>query len=74
MSVEIMRAIRRMSNLDQEQFADKIGVSLSLLGKIEIGNAPLTKRTVSKIVHAFGLTEQDIVDLENMVEYLKKDK
>ena len=74
MNVEVIKTIRRMSNLDQIEFSEKVGISFSLVGKIESGNASLTKRTVSKIMHAFRLTEQDIADLESVVEHLKKEQ
>ncbi|MBE1554876.1 helix-turn-helix domain-containing protein [Sporosarcina limicola] len=72
MNVKTMRAIRQLGNLDQIEFAEKVGVSKSLLQKIETGNALLTKRTASKIMYAFRLTEKDIKELADMIEHLKE--
>ncbi len=72
MNIEIMIAIRRMSGLDQDRFASKIGISVSLLEKVESGVLPLSERTASKIIHAFQLSERDIIDLSEMVEQLKE--
>ncbi|MGX4593474.1 replication initiation factor domain-containing protein [Leuconostoc sp. JNUCC 76] len=48
-----IKTIRNMLNLKQTEFAEKIGVSGSLLSYIEIGSKPITDEFVEKMYTAF---------------------
>ncbi|WP_188351210.1 replication initiation factor domain-containing protein [Leuconostoc pseudomesenteroides] len=48
-----IKTIRNMLNLKQTEFAEKIGVSGSLLSYIEIGSKPITDEFVKKMYTAF---------------------
>ena len=46
-----IKTIRNMLNLKQTEFAEKIGVSGSLLSYIEIGSKPITDEFVEKMYY-----------------------
>ncbi|WP_099044488.1 replication initiation factor domain-containing protein [Leuconostoc citreum] len=56
-----IKTIRNMLNLKQTEFAEKIGVSGSLLSYIEIGSKPITDEFVEKMYTAFP-------DLKNVLD------
>ena len=58
-----IKTIRNMLNLKQTEFAEKIGVSGSLLSYIEIGSKPITDEFVDKMYTVFP-------DLKNALDLL----
>lgn len=53
---EKIRRLREKQNLTQQQLADKVGVSLSLIGQIETDRAKPALDTLEKIAIVFGVS------------------
>lgn len=49
--------IRKKNGLNQEQFAQKIGMSRSFINQVEVGKRNLSDRTISDICREFGVNE-----------------
>lgn len=49
MNGSIIALLRYQTGLSQQEFADKVGLSLSVLSKVEAGFLPVSKRTKVKI-------------------------
>lgn len=61
-----IRSLRK--NLSQPEFADKVGLSLRTICKLEAGE-PATLRTVQQIARSFRLTETERLEL--IIAWLK---
>lgn len=55
-----LKEIRTTSCLGQREFAEKIGVSLITVSKIECGTQPLSQKLAIKISEAFGISIDEI--------------
>ena len=51
-------AIRKNANLNQQAFADKIGLTKNFVSLLETGNRTPSDRTVSDICREFGINEK----------------
>lgn len=51
-------AIRKNANLNQQAFADKIGLTKNFVSLLETGNRAPSDRTVSDICREFGINEK----------------
>ena len=50
--------VRKFLNLTQEEFSNIIGLKRSSLSVIELGNAPITERTIIAICSKFNVNEE----------------
>ena len=53
-----IKELRNALNMSQAEFAQHLGIGQTGVSSIERGNSPVTDRTVSQIVSAFGVNEQ----------------
>lgn len=58
--------LREKNHLTQERFAKKIGVHPSLVCLMEKGRTPVSRRIAVRIVAAFGLTQESLMELREM--------
>lgn len=58
--------LREKNHLTQEKFAEKIGVHHSLVCLMEKGKTPVSRRIAVRIVAAFGLTHDALMELREM--------
>lgn len=49
--------IRKYLNLTQLEFSNKIGITRSTLSLVELGNSPVTERTIIAICSKFNVNE-----------------
>lgn len=68
MNPQLLWMIRTTNKLTQEAMANRIGVSQSLLTKIERGERSITKKTENKILAVFN-DELIIKKLRELTEY-----
>ena len=68
MNPQLLWMIRTTNKLTQEAMAKRIGVSQSLLTKIERGERSITKKTENKILAVFN-DELIIKKLRELTEY-----
>ena len=54
---ERIRQLRKKENLTQQEFADKISISRSNVGNIEIGRVSVTDRNITDICRIFNINE-----------------
>lgn len=54
-SKELLRDIRKEYNLNQEQFAKRIGVSTVLISMAEIGTRPVSRHLLQKICNKLNI-------------------
>lgn len=74
MTPDIMKLIRVQQRLSQEDFADRVGVSRSLISQIERGEKRLTNDTAIKIKRTFGITDKGLMRLIDLNASLKSFK
>ncbi|OIJ12962.1 hypothetical protein BKP35_10405 [Anaerobacillus arseniciselenatis] len=63
MDLQLMKHVRQIAELTQEELAEKVGVHRTLINKIETGAVPVQDATLQKIKRAFndaGITDADI--------------
>ena len=51
---DFVKTRRKQLNLTQEEFADKAGVALTVIRKIEQGKENLSLSKVNQVLHLFG--------------------
>ncbi len=51
---DFVKGRRKQSNLTQEEFAEKAGVALTVIRKIEQGKENLSLLKVNQVLHMFG--------------------
>lgn len=54
---ERIKQLRKKENLTQQEFADKISISRSNVGNIEIGRVSVTDRNITDICRIFNINE-----------------
>lgn len=55
-----LRAYRKLKNLTQQELADKLHVSIAIVGAIERGTRNPTQDLLRSIHHVLGVTEQEL--------------
>lgn len=55
-----IRAFRKLKGLTQQDLAERIGVSLAVLGAVERGNRRLDDQILDKIAYALGISIQEL--------------
>lgn len=63
--------LRFRHNLSKAAFARKVGISRPLVVLIENKNREVSAKTQRKIMSAFDLTPDDIVDIEHTAKMIK---
>lgn len=71
MSNELFRLIRIQNRMSQRQFADRIGISKTLVALIETNERPVSKTTKMKVMSSLSITEDDLELLAKMQSRLK---
>lgn len=64
---EKIRLIREQRGMLQKQIANEIGIGYSNYNKLENGGRDASVEELSKLAKLFGITIDDIVNLENQV-------
>lgn len=59
-----LKAQRKQLRLSQEQFAEKVGISLPLISELERGRANPTLQTLGKISDALGMSVAELLDVD----------
>jgi transcriptional regulator with XRE-family HTH domain len=59
-----LKAQRKRLRLSQEQFAEKVGISLPLISELERGRANPTLQTLGKISDALGMSVAELLDVD----------
>lgn len=69
---ERIKNARRAKNLTQEDLAEKIGVSIAFLSRIERGSSQINLKRLSQICQLLGVTEGQILNgsSDNSKKYL----
>lgn len=67
-----LKEARSESNLTQQQLAEKIGVSTSIIGDIEIGRRVASKKTAKKLADFFNTNSEYWFDENCLNEYFDK--
>ncbi|GAB2718873.1 helix-turn-helix domain-containing protein [Paenibacillus thermoaerophilus] len=55
-----IRAYRKLKGLTQEQLADRMGISLSVLGSLERGTRPIDPRLLERIAEALNISAEEL--------------
>ena len=72
---EKLKSLRKENNLTQEELAEKIFVSRTLISKYESGTVYSTKENITKLATFFNIDESELSDLsENDEPIINKDK
>ncbi|OGK09303.1 hypothetical protein A2767_03650 [Candidatus Roizmanbacteria bacterium RIFCSPHIGHO2_01_FULL_35_10] len=58
-----VKFLRRQTGLSQEQFADKVGIHRTYMGRIEQGKSNTPIFTIYRIVKACGLKSSEFLSL-----------
>jgi transcriptional regulator with XRE-family HTH domain len=64
MDFDNLEQFRRKKGLDQSSFAQLIGVSKSLISKIENGRRKLTEKLIERIIIIFSLNKREQISLK----------
>jgi transcriptional regulator with XRE-family HTH domain len=67
----IIALLRYQTGLSQQQFSEKVGLSLSVLSKVEAGFLPVSKRTKMKIYQTCKLDDSFMELVKRMQLYDK---
>jgi transcriptional regulator with XRE-family HTH domain len=67
----IIALLRYYTGLNQQQFADKVGLSLSVLSKVEAGFLPVSRRTKAQIYKTCQIDDQFMELVKKMQLYDK---
>lgn len=59
-----LKKIRKAKNLTQEKLAEKIGINLRQLARIEAGESFITSETLLKICNALDILPQTLFDFD----------
>ncbi|MGO1061083.1 helix-turn-helix transcriptional regulator [Planococcus sp. FY231025] len=65
MGNNVVRAIRLKHHLTQQQLAEKLDVSRSLIDAIECGRTGVSRRTRAKLVQQFEIDDELLTFLSN---------
>jgi DNA-binding transcriptional regulator YiaG len=71
MTAKQIRLIRRLHEMTRTQFADRVGLSVSLIKKLERGERNITERSRRMIMQAFGLTTAQLEKLNELKEMIE---
>ena len=55
-----IKAFRKLKGLTQIQLADKLGISVSILGEIERGSRPPTEKLIYQISDCLDITIEEL--------------
>ncbi|OHX42353.1 helix-turn-helix domain-containing protein [Cytobacillus oceanisediminis] len=66
MNGKTLQILRYRTNLTQKEFSEKLGISESLLAKIEAGINPISTRVKTKILSACEIDESLFEIVKNM--------
>lgn len=61
-----IKKLRNQRNLTQQQLADKIGIGLNFMGKIEVAFSKPSIDTIIKIADALNVTVADLVNFKGL--------
>lgn len=61
-----IKKLRNQRNLTQQQLADKIGIGLNFMGKIEVAFSKPSMDTIIKIADALNVTVADLIDFKGL--------
>ncbi len=61
-----IKKLRNQRNLTQQQLADKIGIGLNFMGKIEVAFSRPSMDTIIKIADALNITVTDLVNFKGL--------
>lgn len=59
-----IRAFRKLKGLTQTDLADRLGVSIAIVGTIERGTRRVDSRMLGRIAEALGVDQEEIVPAE----------
>jgi transcriptional regulator with XRE-family HTH domain len=59
-----IRAFRKLKGLTQTDLADRLGVSIAIVGTIERGTRRVDSRMLGRIAEALGVDQDEIVPVE----------
>lgn len=60
-----IKKLRNQRNLTQQQLADKIGIGLNFMGKIEVAFSKPSMDTVIKIANVLNVTVSDLTKFDS---------
>jgi len=67
MDRRLLKIIRIVNDWKQPYFAGLLGVSRSLVEKVEGGSLPVTEHTAHRIYSLLNIDEQEIESLEHLI-------
>lgn len=74
MNKELIKHLRSITNLSQAELAKRVGISQSIISRVENGTIPMQLQTEQKILQVFvseGVSVQDIALLHTIFESRK---
>ena len=74
MNKELVKFIRNLHGMTQNEFGDYLGYSRCYVMMIECGYRDLSKNYEEKIIKKFNLSLDDITHLNEMAKTLRKEK
>ncbi|CAM3100342.1 helix-turn-helix transcriptional regulator [Paenibacillus sediminis] len=58
-----IRAFRKLKGYTQQEFANKINISVAVLGAVERGNKPINQQLLIKIAQGLNISVQELTEL-----------
>jgi transcriptional regulator with XRE-family HTH domain len=77
MNRDLIKHLRFISNMNQTELAERVGVHQTLISKVEAGLIEMQPQTEAKLMQVFndeGITPQDIALLSSVFESKKMKK
>jgi transcriptional regulator with XRE-family HTH domain len=65
-TAEFLSFIRRNIGLKQRELAERAGISLSYVQKLEVGSKPINREIERKLIAALGLDEERLIRLKQL--------
>lgn len=59
-----IRAFRKLKGLTQTELADRLGVSIAIVGTIERGTRRVDGRMLGRIAEALGVDQDELIPVE----------
>lgn len=63
-----VRSFRKLKGYTQQELADKLGVSVAVLGSLERGMRDPNEKIIRRIADTLGVTYEELCDLNTKVD------
>lgn len=69
---QVLRQLRQKENLTQEELADRVGVSTSFVGMLEVGTRIPSMEMLFRVAYALGIRPSEIVEAMEQERELRR--